>query len=80
MKLDIIPIHALKDNYIWMISHSDKKLAVVIDPGEAKPVLDILEQQELNLTAILVTHHHWDHTNGIAELLERYPVPVYRSP
>jgi len=80
MKLDIIPIRALKDNYIWMIVNSDKKLAVVIDPGEAKPVLDILDHQKIKLTAILVTHHHWDHTNGIAELLEHYPVPVYRSP
>ncbi|HEV2523696.1 MAG TPA: hydroxyacylglutathione hydrolase [Gammaproteobacteria bacterium] len=77
---DITPIAALKDNYIWMISDPDKKLAVVIDPGEAKPVLETLQNKNLNLAGILITHHHWDHTDGIPELLKHFDVPVYRSP
>jgi hydroxyacylglutathione hydrolase len=77
MKLDITPIPALKDNYIWMISSSEKKLAIVVDPGEAKPVLTVLNQNNLSLAGILVTHHHWDHTDGIPELLKNYDVPVY---
>ena len=77
MKLDIIPIRALKDNYIWMIISPDKKFSVVVDPGEAGPVLDILKQQNLTLIGIWVTHHHWDHTNGIAELVSEFNCPVY---
>ena len=73
----ILAIPALNDNYIWVIVHPKKQTAVVIDPGEAKPILDVLKQQNLTLTAILLTHHHWDHTNGISGLLEKHLVPVY---
>ncbi|MFW0061003.1 MAG: hydroxyacylglutathione hydrolase [Coxiella endosymbiont of Dermacentor nuttalli] len=73
----ILAIPALNDNYIWAIVHPKKKNAVVIDPGETKPILDVLEQQDLTLAAILLTHHHWDHTHGISGLLEKYLVPVY---
>jgi len=72
---DIIPIPALRDNYIWLLKNA--KHGVVVDPGDAKPVLDTLEKLKLQLTGILITHHHWDHTNGIAELLQHYDVPVY---
>lgn len=73
----ILAIPALNDNYIWTIVHPKKKNAAVIDPGETKPILNLLAQQDLTLTAILLTHHHWDHTNGISGLLEKYLVPVY---
>lgn len=77
MSVDIIPIPALKDNYIWTIVNRDKKLAACIDPGEARPVLEYLELHDLQLDAILITHHHWDHTNGVNKLLQKYTVPVY---
>ena len=77
MSHTIFAIPALNDNYIWTIVHPKKQTAIVIDPGETKPILNILEQQDLTLTAILLTHHHWDHTNGISDLLEKYLVPVY---
>ena len=57
------------------IQHNN--LAIVVDPGDASPVLAILTQLNLTLSAILITHHHWDHTNGIADLLRHYSVPVY---
>jgi hydroxyacylglutathione hydrolase len=50
---------------------------VVVDPGEAEPVLRWLATQGLTLGAILVTHHHWDHTHGIGGLRKHRPVPVY---
>lgn len=73
--VDIIPIPAFQDNYIWCIS--DGRHAAVVDPGDAAPVLEFLQREHLTLTAILATHHHADHVGGIASLLEAYPVPVY---
>ena len=76
----IFGIKALKDNYIWAIHGSDNTQVVVVDPGEAKPVLDYLAQSTCTLAGILLTHHHWDHTNGVNELLQHFPtIPVYSS-
>lgn len=72
---DITAIPALRDNYIWAI-HNDQS-AVVVDPGEAAPLLTFLKARGLRLTAILCTHRHADHIGGIAELREVYNVPVY---
>ncbi len=62
-----------KDNYIWCLHHDDKQAAVVVDPGSAAEVLAFLEQKQLQLAAILVTHHHWDHVDGIIELQQHFP-------
>lgn len=72
--ISVIPIPAFNDNYIWVIRN--ERYAAVVDPGDAVPVLAYLYQQELQLTAILVTHHHHDHTGGIAALLQQFPAPV----
>ena len=69
--MKISPIPALKDNYIWAL-HDEQSLAVV-DPAEAEPVLKFIQKHQLNLTTILITHHHHDHTGGIAGLLEAFP-------
>ena len=71
----IIPIPAFADNYIWLLR--DGRSAVVVDPGDAAPVLTYLAREDLALTAILATHHHNDHVGGIPALRERYPVPVF---
>ena len=73
--LTILPIPALKDNYIWILHN--RQHAVVVDPGDATPVRAYLNAHELLLTAILCTHHHHDHTGGISELVQVYNVPVY---
>lgn len=70
--LDIKSIPAFNDNYIWLIQNSDQRCAVV-DPGDAKPVLEYLEQHDLSLEAILITHHHNDHIGGVSELVRQYP-------
>jgi len=67
--MEIILLQALTDNYIYLIANKD--LAIVIDPSEAKPVLDYLAQHNLKLTHILNTHHHNDHTGGNLELKEK---------
>ena len=63
--LTITPIPAFSDNYIWCLVDTDAGKALVVDPGQAAPVADYLEQQRLTLDTILVTHHHPDHTGGI---------------
>jgi len=65
--LQIITIPSGTDNYIWLIKKANR--AIVIDPGEASAVNQILEQQQLQLHAILITHYHHDHIDGISELL-----------
>ncbi|SFD53209.1 hydroxyacylglutathione hydrolase [Paracidovorax konjaci] len=62
----MLPLPAFTDNYIWMLH--DGRSAIVVDPGEAGPVLQALQHQGLALQAILVTHHHGDHVGGVAEL------------
>ncbi|KZN50828.1 hypothetical protein N474_24305 [Pseudoalteromonas luteoviolacea CPMOR-2] len=72
------PINAFNDNYIWAICEPQNHATWVVDPGQSQPVLQFLTEQKRQLTGILVTHHHWDHTDGIAELLLNFPdIPVY---
>jgi len=73
--MDVLPLRAFRDNYIWVL-RSGSRVAVV-DPGDADPVIDFLERERLSLSAILITHHHRDHTGGIAKLLEHTCVPVF---
>lgn len=72
---NITAIPAFKDNYIWAI-HNDSH-AVVVDPGEASPVLRFLAEHGLTLNGIFCTHRHNDHIGGIAELRAVYNVPVF---
>ncbi|MDP2809767.1 MAG: hydroxyacylglutathione hydrolase [Rhodocyclaceae bacterium] len=73
--MKIIPIKAFEDNYIWAIRNAGQ--VAVVDPGDAAPVLDHLAESGDRLRAILVTHHHDDHTGGIADLVARHPAPVF---
>jgi hydroxyacylglutathione hydrolase len=75
--IEVRPVKAFRDNYIWLIGNSENNRVAVVDPGEAVPVLERLYEQGLQPIAILVTHHHQDHVGGIAGLLENYTVPVY---
>ncbi|MBI5274651.1 MAG: hydroxyacylglutathione hydrolase [Chlamydiales bacterium] len=72
-----VTIHALPalaDNYIFMLVWENK--GICIDPGEAKPVIEFVKQYDLELTAIFITHHHADHMNGVAELVEKFDTNV----
>lgn len=63
------PVPAFEDNYIWLLH--DGQRAVVVDPGQAEGVLAYLQTHQLRLDSILITHHHGDHTGGVAVLRER---------
>jgi hydroxyacylglutathione hydrolase len=75
MESEIFCLPAFEDNYIWCL-HRGGDIAVV-DPGDPAPVLKHLAKTSQRLCAILITHHHADHTGGIAALVDRFPVPVF---
>jgi hydroxyacylglutathione hydrolase len=73
--MKLIELPAFSDNYLWLWQQDDQ--AVVVDPGDAAPVLHALAHEGLNLVAILVTHHHADHVGGVAQLLAATGAHVY---
>lgn len=74
-RLSILAVPAFDDNYLWLVH--DGHYAMAVDPGDGAAVQAALERHQLQLSAILLTHHHADHTGGVAELLSRHPVPAY---
>ena len=74
--MDITPIPAFQDNYIWAM-HNKAGHCVLVDPGDAAVVEKFLQKQNLQLSAILITHHHWDHTGGVQALCAQRNIPVY---
>jgi hydroxyacylglutathione hydrolase len=89
--LQIVPIPAFDDNYIWLLRAPGTDAAAVVDPGDEDPVLEYLQGEGLRLRAILLTHKHGDHTGGVRELSAAYPgtrvfgpahekIPVVESP
>jgi hydroxyacylglutathione hydrolase len=73
--INIEPIKAFSDNYIWLLIN--EKNAFAVDPGEAKPLNEVLESKKLSLKGVLITHHHFDHSGGITELQETHNIKVY---
>ena len=73
--MSLIPLPAFQDNYLWLLH--DAQRALVVDPGDAGPVQAFLDEQGLQLDAILVTHHHPDHTGGVDALRDATGAKVY---
>lgn len=77
MKETIFPLSAFKDNYIWTIFDKSRKTAWIVDPGDAISVIHHFEQKKIRLAGILLTHHHWDHSGGVAGILKHFGrIPV----
>lgn len=72
---ELLPLPAFDDNYIWTVIRDGR--AVVVDPGQAGPVLRCLQERGLELRAILLTHHHADHVGGVMELIRATGAHVY---
>ncbi|MGV2831284.1 hydroxyacylglutathione hydrolase [Myxosarcina sp. GI1(2024)] len=71
--MEIKRIRVLSDNYIFVLSDSQQKIATVVDPAVAEPVLNYLQASDLKLVAIFNTHHHYDHVGGNKKLKQRFP-------
>ena len=69
--MEIVALPALGDNYIWLLRQGGR--VVCVDPGDAEPVLDYVREHGLDLDAVWLTHHHGDHTAGVAALKQRFP-------
>ncbi|WP_435929175.1 hydroxyacylglutathione hydrolase [Dryocola sp. BD613] len=77
MNLNSIP--ALQDNYIWVLTDDEGK-CIIVDPGEAAPVLKAIAENQWQPEAILLTHHHHDHVGGVKELVKNFPALVVYGP
>ncbi|NVK72396.1 MAG: hydroxyacylglutathione hydrolase [Oceanospirillaceae bacterium] len=75
--MTIFPLPAFDDNYIWIIQDKDSSSIWAVDPGMADVVLDYCHKHEKKLVGILITHHHKDHTGGVAELKQHTNCHVY---
>jgi len=74
-KIDIISLSQLKDNYSYLILNNKK--VIIVDPAESTQIIRYIENNQLNLIAILLTHHHLDHTAGVKKILNNFSIPVY---
>ncbi len=75
-KVHAVPV--LSDNLVWLLEGADQQ-CVVIDLGQAEPVVAAIAARGLTPVAVLITHHHADHTAGLADFLRTHPVPVFGS-
>ena len=70
MRVEVIP--CLQDNYSYLIIDKSNNSACVVDPSEAKPIINFVEKENINLKYILNTHHHFDHVGGNKNLKKKY--------
>ena len=73
--LSVEPIKAYTDNYIWLVSTNEG--SIVVDPGESKEILNLIDSNKIDLKGVLITHHHYDHTNGLIDLTNKMNLEVY---
>ena len=78
--LNVEIINQLSDNYCYLIFNNNNSSSIVIDPAESKNIIDLLKEKKLILDYIFITHHHSDHTSGVASLVKEYPQVKIYSP
>lgn len=71
--MNLISIPAFQDNYIWVLTDEAKR-CIIVDPGEAEPVLKAIQEHQWQPEAILLTHHHHDHVGGVGALRAKFPI------
>lgn len=77
--MNLNSISAFQDNYIWVLNNADGR-CIIVDPGEAEPVLKAIEQNQWQPEAIMLTHHHHDHVGGVAAICAKFPHLVVYGP
>ena len=73
--ISVEPLKAFDDNYIWLVTTNEG--SIVIDPGESTKIIELIDSNAINLKAVLITHHHYDHTSGLKTLLDKVDIDVY---
>lgn len=76
-EIAIISLSQLKDNYSYLVLKNKK--VIIVDPAESTQIIQYIKKNQLNLIAILLTHHHLDHTAGVKKISENFSIPVYSS-
>ena len=71
MRVRILP--ALSDNYMYLLVDNNTNQAAIVDPVEPDTVLAAVEEEGVELTTVLTTHHHWDHAGGNKEMVAKMP-------
>lgn len=77
MTILITPLPSLSDNYIWLLIDPVNSTAIIIDPGVAIGCEKFFEQHNIRPVAMLITHRHWDHVDGIEQLQQKFDIPVF---
>ena len=78
--IQVIGVSTFTDNYVWLISNEVREHVVIVDPGDAEPVIKEIQQRQMTPLAILITHHHHDVIDGVEELLLNFPDLVVYGP
>lgn len=77
MSFSIHSIKSFNDNYIWALVNFDSKVLWIVDPGDSAPVIEFIEKNNLKLIGALITHHHYDHCDGLDILSKKYDIIIY---
>lgn len=76
--MTMTPLKAFNDNYIWTIISEADHTMLCVDPGDANPVIDYCNKNQLKLKQVLITHHHFDHAGGLQDLKNEFPdIEIY---
>ena len=73
--LSVEPIKAFEDNYIWLVTTNEG--SIVVDPGESSKIIKLIDENKISLKGIFVTHHHYDHTDGLKDLSRKLNIDIY---
>ena len=73
--ISVEPLKAFDDNYIWLVTTNEG--SIVVDPGESSKIIKLIDENKINLKGIFVTHHHYDHTDGLKDLSRKLNIDIY---
>jgi hydroxyacylglutathione hydrolase len=79
MSFELLTVPCLSDNYAFLAHDDDSKMTLLVDAPEADPILAILQEKQWSLSHVLLTHHHWDHVDGLPQLLEFHSPQIIGS-